>query len=136
MSEKEAPSLNFESTEERVEHLAQLFRDIDDDYAALEVRLNAKMRELLEYQESFRKSFEAEVSAMRVEINKTLAELRERFDIKVQEQVNAVTAEEIASALSKRVLVTRSANREELKSTDTLVVRQATAAEIRTQPKK
>jgi hypothetical protein len=49
------------------------------------------------------------------------------------EAVAQVTSEKIADSLSKKILVTRPATREEAKSANVVVVRNATSAEVRKQ---
>lgn len=133
--ENEVPSIFIEETlEERVEALAKMVREIDDDYAVLSARLN---NEMLQYQDRLKQHLmqhiDSELRSLRSEIETTLADMRVRFAEKVREKIEGVSADQIAAALSKKVLVVRPANREELKDANTLVIRQATATEIRNQ---
>ena len=106
-----------ERLEERVEVLAQMVRDIDDDYAKLSARLN---NEMLEYQDRLKNKIEGELSEMHKEISNTLAVIREQFAEKVQERIQAASSDEIAEALTtklgKLILVTRPATRDEIKT--------------------
>jgi hypothetical protein len=125
------PSIFFEETlEERVEALGKMVREIDDDYAALSARLN---NEMFQYQDRLKQHMDSELRSLRSQIETTLADVRVRFAEKVREKIQEVSADQVAAALTKKVLVVRNANREESKSPDTLKIRQATPAEIRNQ---
>jgi len=78
-----------------------------------------------QHQDRPKNKFESELTEIRKEITRTLADIRQKFVEKVHERIQAVSADEIAESLTKRVLITRPASREELKSHDTLKIRQA-----------
>ena len=117
-----------ETTEERVEALGQMVKEIDNDYANLSKRLS---EEMTEFQDRLKNKVEGESSELRKGFDEALAKLQEKFYEKVHEEIRKVTTDEIAESLTKKVLVTRPATREESRNPDTLKIRQATHAEIR-----
>jgi hypothetical protein len=94
-----------------------MVEEIDDDYSRLSKHLNDEM---IYFQDSIENKIKNELSDIRSEVSKTLADLREQFVARVQERIQAASSDEIADALttklSKLILVTRPATRDEIKS--------------------
>jgi len=130
MSEETLVNPIAEPLEDRVENLAKIIMEIDEDYALLHKKINDEMST---FQDRIKHKVEDDLNEIKSEVARTLAELHEKFVEKVQERIQAVSSGEIAAALAKTVLVVRPASREEAKSADTLKIRQATPAEIRNQ---
>jgi ferredoxin-fold anticodon binding domain-containing protein len=124
--ENRTSTSNFIEETDRVEVLAGMVKEIDDDYAELSARLN---RQMLKFQDEQNQRFDAELRRLRSEIEKMLADVKVRFTEEVQDGIRKVSADEIAVALAKQILITRHATREEMQKA--LVTRQATAAELR-----
>jgi hypothetical protein len=118
--------------DERFEALGKMVEAIDNDYSRLHKHLNDEM---LYFHERIENKIKNELSDIRSEVSKTLADLREQFVVKVQERVQAASSAELSEAfvktLQKAILVTRPANREELKTGTAIAIRQASRAELR-----
>jgi len=79
--------------------------------------------------DEYYKRLESEISDIQRRVANKLGEIHAKSVAKVEQEIRKVTSEEIAENLSKQILVTRQANRKELK--DATVVRHATPAELR-----
>ena|SRR5947207_14949588 len=77
---------------------------------------------------------EKRVSEAELHLAQVLSELQVRTQEKIEAEIRKVTADEIAESLTKKVLVTRQATREDLKNPESVLkTRPATSAEIRNQ---
>jgi hypothetical protein len=119
---------------ERVDDILKMVLEIDEDYVALVARINTEFARLNDEAVANQNRLHNEIKNTISEIHETLADLREQFVEKVRERIQAVSSDEIAESLTKKVLTTRPATREEIKTGGNVVaVRQVTAAEIRKQ---
>ena len=125
-------AVNLEALEKRIEKLEEYidsqvtprFDDVQDGQAA--------HRDLLiERIDSYFSCTEKQISEMKQNLVQVLAELRVRIQEKVQAEIKKTTVEEIAEALTKRILVTRAATRDELKNDENVLkVRPASREEL------
>ena len=117
-----------DTVEDRVQGILRMVLEIDEDYAALNGRITRELQrlndELVEKQ-----------NLLQIEIQRTLEDLRQQFAQKVQERIAAVSSDQIAEALAKKILVTRPATHDEIRrgADGVLVVRQATQTELHQQ---
>jgi hypothetical protein len=129
--------VEFAALTERVAKLEQYLPDIHADADELAHTLIRRAEEYQGWVEARQSHAQADLSAAIADLQNKLAEelsdLRKKFNDRVQQEISKVTAEEIASSLSRKVLVTRPATRDELKDADVLKIRQATSAELRQQ---
>ncbi len=130
MSEVTAVSLEarLSKLEEYIDsQVTPRFDDVQDSQVAHRDDLTDRV-------ESYFARTEKRLSEVTQHVYTAIAELRVRTQEKIAAEVRKVTAGEIAESLTKKILVTRPANREELKNPENvLVTRPATPAEIRNQ---
>jgi hypothetical protein len=119
VNQQEANQQDVEKADidERFEALRKMVEEIDDDYSRLSKQLNDN---LLYFQDRIETKIKSEHAEMHKEISAALASIREQFAEKVQERIQAASSDEIAEALttklSKLILVTRPATRDEIKT--------------------
>jgi predicted RNase H-like nuclease (RuvC/YqgF family) len=110
-----------ETTEQRVEGLAGMVREIDEDYAKLASRVStvealreetARLHEELRY-----------VVNQNHELRKSLESIRNEAKKAAADHLEQIGADNLAEALQGRVLTVRPANREEQKTGKVLAVR-------------
>ncbi len=99
------------------------FDDVQDENKATGERVN-------EYYSRTEKQITRAEEYLREHLAQALAELRAKFYAQVEKEIRKVSADEIADALTKKILVTRPATRGEVAD---VVVRNASIAEIRNQ---
>jgi predicted nuclease with TOPRIM domain len=124
----EALAERVERLEKHILNHCERFNDVQDDHTSLSERLN-------EYQQRLDKQLSYANSVLIADLNKLLdktnsvlsAEFRDKFDTLLAAFRENIQ-QEIASG---RVLVTRPATREEIKSGVGIAVRQASPAELR-----
>jgi len=134
-----------EVKEVTLEALAERFDDVQDGHRSLSARINEYqgrlekqnaethqriVNELNEALADLRRELRQQVAEMNKQLRQQLGQLNEQFVAKVRERIHAVTSDEIAEALTRKILVVRNATRDELNSPDVLKVRQATLGEI------
>src|SRR6267154_1511180 len=107
-----------------------LFGRIDLYFADLEKQLNSVRADLEKQLRKEHAVLSDDVNKLLAESRLLLEEMRQQFVEEVRERIQAVTSDEIAEALTKKILVVRNATRDEPNSPDVLKVRQATLDEI------
>jgi len=146
---EEVKEVTLEALTERIGRLEEQvktqitprFDDVQDENKALFGRIDLYFADLQKQINSVRADLEKELrkehTVLSDDVNKLLAEsrllleeMRQQFAEKVRERIQAVTSDEIAEALTKKILVVRNATRDELNNPDVLKVRQATLDEI------
>jgi len=114
------------------EQVTPRFDDVQDDHKSLSERINEYQKRIDKEVGELYDRLVADVrntqETLLADFQKQLAEIREKFNARVKEEIAKVTANEIAESLSKKILVTRPAQRHEKAD---VVVRQATPAELR-----
>jgi predicted nuclease with TOPRIM domain len=126
-----------ERTKKFEEHLSTQvhprFDDIQDENADVLGRANRILTEVNADVREIEKTLLDEFFKLReslvADFSKRLDEIRLKFNERVKEEIAKVTSDEIAKSLTKKVLITRPASREEVKAGTALAVRQATRAE-------
>jgi dGTP triphosphohydrolase len=149
----EVTALTLEAFAERVERLEEFistqvtprFDDIQDGHAGLFGRIDLYFADLQKQINTLRADLEdklkKEHTILSDDVNKLFAkllaesrvlleEMRQQFVEKVRERIQAVTSDEIAEALSRKILIIRNATRDELNNPDVLKVRHASLGEL------
>ncbi len=131
----EVTAVSLEALEARLSKLEEYidsqvtprFDDVQDSQTAHRDLLTERI-------DSYFSRTEKRVSEAELHLAQVLSELQVRTQEKIAAEIRKVTADEIAESLTKKVLVTRAATRDELKNPDNiLVTRPATPAEVRNQ---
>ena len=131
----EVTAVSLEALEARLSKLEEYidsqvtprFDDVEDSQTAHRDYLTERI-------DSYFARTEKQLSEVTQHVYTAIAELRARTQEKIEAEIRKVTADEIAESLTKKVLVTRAASRDELKNPENiLVTRPATPAEIRNQ---
>jgi len=136
MSESEAvTAVSLEALEARLVILEEyVFSQVTPRFDDVQESQTAHRDLLIERIDSYFSRTEKQISEMKQNLAQVLAELRVRTQEKIAAEIRKVTSDDIAESLTKKILVTRPANREELKNPENvLVTRPATPAEIRNQ---
>jgi len=107
-----------------------LFGRIDLYFVDLEKQLNSVRADLEKQLKKEHAVLSDDVNKLLAESRRLLEELRYQFVEKVRERIQAVTSDEIAEALTKKILVVRNATRDELNNPDVLKVRYASLGEL------
>ena len=107
-----------------------LFGRIDLYFADLQKQLNTERVDLQKQLNETNVTLSAELHKLLAEAHNLLDEVRQKFHDRIQEEIRKVTADEIGESLTKKILITRQATREELNSPDTLKFRHATFDEL------
>jgi len=135
----EVTAVNLDALTQRVEKLEQLiaeqitprFDDVQDNYASALSRIDDYFSRTQKAVTEAQKA----VSDAHNELTRALAELRDKFNDRVREEIAKATSADIAEALTKKILVTRRATQAELRdpTSEILKFRHATSAEINQQ---
>jgi conjugal transfer/entry exclusion protein len=129
----ESEAVTAEALEARLANLEEyVSTQVTPRFDDVQDQVHGHREDLTDRVDDYFSRTEKQISEMKQNLAQALGELRVRIQEKVQEEIRKVTADEIAESLTKKVLVTRQATREELKNSDNVLkTRPATPAEIR-----